>query len=166
MVNWSVSKSCKQIQTGIVQFANLCQMRILLRNLSEADLFWIELRVSAFLDKVISAPQGTENKAQPKKNQQHSPNSLKDFTAELAFPPDSLCGPMQRCHRLKHIILSTFRSACFLGMGTRIQLGRNNTRTWTQHLENEVWNSSTERKIIIWNLSFPKFFAGLFVPQR
>lgn len=58
MVNWSVSKTYKQIQTGIVQFANLRQMRILLRNLieesakiststsnlSEADLYriWVE----------------------------------------------------------------------------------------------------------------------------
>ena len=96
MVNWSVSKTYKQIQTGIVQFANLRQMRILLRNLieesasiststsnlSEADLFWIELRGFAFLDKVKRGPK--VQKIRPnKKNKQHSPNSLKDFTAEL-----------------------------------------------------------------------------------
>ena len=39
MVNWSVSTNYEQIQNGIVQFANLRQMRILLRNLIEQS-FW------------------------------------------------------------------------------------------------------------------------------
>ena len=116
-------KKLQQMQTGIIKFANLCQMHwIVMRkrirkssstsNLSETDLKdrvenlassegRIEKKKS-FLDKVkLKRPQATEDKAQLNniKHKQHSPNCLKDSAAEVPtvfvrqILPDSLGVP-------------------------------------------------------------------------